>query len=58
MWKVRDDELMKKIKSETPLRRQGTPKEVANTILFLASDLSSYITGENIVVDGGRYGAG
>jgi NAD(P)-dependent dehydrogenase (short-subunit alcohol dehydrogenase family) len=38
----------------TPLRRLGTPAEVAQVALFLASDASSFITGEAIVVDGGR----
>lgn len=54
MWKVRDSKIKDKILSETPLKRQGMPREVANVILFLASELSSYITGQNIVVDGGR----
>ncbi|WP_227356042.1 SDR family oxidoreductase [Haladaptatus salinisoli] len=36
-----------------PLHRFGTPDEVAKTALYLASDLSSYVTGESIVVDGG-----
>ena len=35
------------------LRRGGTPEDVANTALFLASDLSAYITGQVIVCDGG-----
>lgn len=54
MWERRDDSVKEKIMSETPLKRQGTPVEVANVVLFLASDMSSYITGQNIVVDGGR----
>ena len=36
-----------------PLRRPGTSEEVANAILFLASDLASYITGQTLAVDGG-----
>lgn len=54
MWKKRKQELYNKVLSETPLGRQGKPREVANVILFLASDMSSYITGQNIIVDGGR----
>jgi len=54
MWKKRDEKIKEKIMSETPLKRQGSPSEVAKAILFLASDLSSYITAQNIVVDGGR----
>ena len=43
------------LKSRIPLDRFGEPKEVANTVLFLCSDLSDYITGETIHVNGGMY---
>jgi 3-oxoacyl-[acyl-carrier protein] reductase len=39
----------------TPLRRTGKPQEVANVALFLASDESSYITGDHICCTGGRH---
>ncbi|MBU2651680.1 MAG: 3-oxoacyl-[acyl-carrier-protein] reductase [Bacteroidetes bacterium] len=39
--------------SEIPLQRGGTPDDVANTALFLASDLSSYVTGQVVSVCGG-----
>jgi 3-oxoacyl-[acyl-carrier protein] reductase len=38
-----------------PLKRAGTPDDVAETALFLASDKSAYITGQVIVVDGGMF---
>ena len=51
------DSLSEDIKKEwcqkIPLRRGGTPEDVANIATFLASDLSSYVTGQVIQVDGG-----
>jgi 3-oxoacyl-[acyl-carrier protein] reductase len=45
----------KEIAKETPLGRNGTAKDVAKAILFLASDAAAFITGEYIAVNGGLY---
>ncbi len=49
-------EAMKVVMSRTPLKRVGTPREIADVVAFLANDKASYITGETIYVDGGRIG--
>jgi tropinone reductase I len=46
-------ELMEKVLRRTPLNRVAGPEEMADVIAFLAMDKSSYITGQNIAVDGG-----
>ena len=46
-------EIVKEVASRTSLRRIANPQEIANAALFLSSDLSSYITGQVIRVDGG-----
>ncbi len=48
------EEAKKKVMSRTPMGRLGEPGEVANVALFLASDESSYLTGQTIYPDGGR----
>jgi NAD(P)-dependent dehydrogenase (short-subunit alcohol dehydrogenase family) len=48
------DDARLRIMSRTPLRRLGTPAEVADAVAWLASDAASYVTGEIVVVDGGR----
>ena len=47
------ENILETFKQKTPLRRLGTPDEVANLYLFLASDEASFISGEVIRVDGG-----
>jgi NAD(P)-dependent dehydrogenase (short-subunit alcohol dehydrogenase family) len=48
------EEAKKKIMSRTPMKRLGEPSEIADVVAWLASDAASYVTGEIVVVDGGR----
>jgi gluconate 5-dehydrogenase len=42
-----------RLNSRVPLRRWGQPRDLAGVAVFLASDAASYVTGQQIVVDGG-----
>ena len=53
MTKKLSEEVVDKWRNAIPLKRGGTPEDIANVCVFLASDLSSYITGQVINVDGG-----
>jgi 3-oxoacyl-[acyl-carrier protein] reductase len=55
LWDAKSEEEKKKVLSNIPLGRLGTPEEVASVVVFLASEESSYITGITIDVSGGRY---
>ncbi|MBL7914199.1 MAG: 3-oxoacyl-(acyl-carrier-protein) reductase FabG [Bacteroidetes bacterium ADurb.Bin397] len=53
MTAVLNPDVVKQWREAIPLKRGGTPEDVANLVVFLASDMSSYITGQVINVDGG-----
>ncbi|APG64452.1 3-oxoacyl-[acyl-carrier-protein] reductase [Tenacibaculum todarodis] len=48
-----DEKVVEGWRNDIPLKRGGTPEDIANACVFLASDMSSYITGQTLSVDGG-----
>ncbi|MDP9264416.1 MAG: SDR family oxidoreductase [Acidobacteriota bacterium] len=52
---VSEQEIYQRWAADVPVRRLGRPEEIADTIVWLASDRASYITGQTILVDGGIY---
>jgi 3-oxoacyl-[acyl-carrier protein] reductase len=53
MTEVLDPKVVEQWRSTIPLKRGGTPQDVANATVFLGSDMSTYITGQTIHVCGG-----
>lgn len=48
-----DENTRKQTIAQIPLKRMGLPEDIANAVVFLASDKANYITGQTIIVDGG-----
>lgn len=48
-----DDEMVRRLASKSPMQRMGLPEELKGAAVFLASDASSYMTGQNLTIDGG-----
>jgi 3-oxoacyl-[acyl-carrier protein] reductase len=51
--KILGDEGMKELSEEIPMRRMAETSEISKVILFMASELNTYMSGQNIIVDGG-----
>ncbi len=45
--------MVRRLTEHSPIRRMGLPHELESALVFLASDASSYMTGQNLVIDGG-----
>ena len=54
MIKKHNEKMYERVRLGIPFKRLGTPEEVANVVIFLASDAASWITGRTIEVDGGH----
>lgn len=53
VWRDQPEEFRRRYKDRTPMRRMATEEDLIGAVAFLASDLSGYVTGQNLVVDGG-----
>ena len=51
---LNSEEAKARVMSRTPMKRLGTPEEVADAVAWLASDASSYVTADIVTIDGGR----
>ena len=53
IYRKQPTKFIKRYLNKTPLLRMGNENDVANAVIFLSSELSNYITGQNLIVDGG-----
>ena len=54
MTQILEEKIKNDFLNQIPIKRMGTPEDIANAVIFLASDKASYITGQTITIDGGR----
>jgi 3-oxoacyl-[acyl-carrier protein] reductase len=55
MTSVLPDSVQEELLKRIPMKKLGKPEDIAAAVLFLASDMAAYITGETIHVNGGMY---
>jgi NAD(P)-dependent dehydrogenase (short-subunit alcohol dehydrogenase family) len=53
VWRNQPEQFVERYKKRTPLKRMATEEDFKGVVAYLASDLSAYVTGQNIVIDGG-----
>jgi NAD(P)-dependent dehydrogenase (short-subunit alcohol dehydrogenase family) len=53
VWRNQPEIFQKRYESRTPLQRMACEEDLKGSIMYLASDLSAYVTGQNLIVDGG-----
>ena len=53
IWRNQPEDFCRRFRARTPLERMGTEEDLKGALAYLATDLSAYVTGQNLVVDGG-----
>lgn len=53
VWRNQPEQFCKRYIEKTPLKRMATEEDLKGVVVYIASDLSSYVTGQNIIIDGG-----
>jgi NAD(P)-dependent dehydrogenase (short-subunit alcohol dehydrogenase family) len=53
VWRNQPEDFHQRYLAKTPLRRMATEEDLKGAVAYLASDLSLYVTGQNLIVDGG-----